>query len=125
MSREAYQVPAVGGPGQQGVFAGAAGLDATGSEGPLVTYVCGDCDARISLKRGDQIRCKDCGHRVLYKERTKSLKRGDRLLGTSGFTNTLMWEYAEVTGQPLCTAIRWHLHGAMESKIYHMTGARS
>jgi DNA-directed RNA polymerase subunit RPC12/RpoP len=26
---------------------------------------------RAPLKRGDQIRCKDCGHRVLYKERTK------------------------------------------------------
>lgn len=71
MSREAYQVPSVGGPGQQGVFAGTTGLDAVGSEGPLVTYVCGDCNSRISLKKGDQIRCKECGHRVLYKERTK------------------------------------------------------
>jgi hypothetical protein len=30
-----------------------------------------ECSARVPLKRGDQIRCKDCGHRVLYKERTK------------------------------------------------------
>ncbi|KAK3077566.1 hypothetical protein LTS18_009890, partial [Coniosporium uncinatum] len=35
-----------------------------------VQYACGECDAKVILKRGDLIRCKDCGHRVLYKERT-------------------------------------------------------
>lgn len=25
----------------------------------------------MQLKKGDPIRCKECGHRVLYKERTK------------------------------------------------------
>ena len=35
-----------------------------------VTYLCGDCDARFTLKKGDAIRCKECGYRVLYKERT-------------------------------------------------------
>jgi DNA-directed RNA polymerase I, II, and III subunit RPABC4 len=35
-----------------------------------VKYLCGDCDAEVSLKRGDPIRCKECGYRVLYKQRT-------------------------------------------------------
>lgn len=42
-------------------------------DGPVVAYLCGECNSRVSLKRGDQIRCKECGHRVLYKERTKRL----------------------------------------------------
>ena len=66
MSREAYQVP---------TQAPAPGRDAfnVGSviEGPAIIYTCGDCSAKVPLKRGDPIRCKECRHRVLYKERTK------------------------------------------------------
>ncbi|EEH45640.2 DNA-directed RNA polymerase core subunit RPC10 [Paracoccidioides brasiliensis Pb18] len=67
MSREAYQVPTAqtGYAGVSGVVEGAA------SDAISVVYVCGDCNSRVSMKRGDQIRCKECGHRVLYKERTK------------------------------------------------------
>ncbi|KAH7114479.1 DNA directed RNA polymerase [Dendryphion nanum] len=36
----------------------------------LVTYKCGDCDQEVKLKRGEPIRCRNCGHRVLYKQRT-------------------------------------------------------
>lgn len=36
----------------------------------FVEYTCGDCDAPVSLKRGEPIRCRACGHRVLYKQRT-------------------------------------------------------
>ncbi|PLN85384.1 DNA directed RNA polymerase [Aspergillus taichungensis] len=70
MSREAYQVPPTMGGGNQNAFAtdGAVSL-----EGPVVAYLCGECNSRVSLKRGDQIRCKECGHRVLYKERTKRM----------------------------------------------------
>ena len=68
MSREAYQVPDLG---SQNAFGAINGIGATGAEGPVVSYVCGECNSRVSLKRGDQIRCKECGHRVLYKERTK------------------------------------------------------
>lgn len=39
-------------------------------DGPAIKYLCGDCNASVMLKRGDPIRCKECGHRVLYKERT-------------------------------------------------------
>jgi DNA-directed RNA polymerase I, II, and III subunit RPABC4 len=35
-----------------------------------VHYKCGDCDQDVPLKRGEPIRCKNCGHRVLYKQRT-------------------------------------------------------
>lgn len=78
MSREAYQVPSLGagaGSSSQNAFGAvdgaAGGAGAGGAEGPLASYVCGECSSRVSLKRGDQIRCKECGHRVLYKERTK------------------------------------------------------
>ncbi|KAF2661448.1 hypothetical protein K491DRAFT_687583 [Lophiostoma macrostomum CBS 122681] len=38
-----------------------------------VEYTCGDCDATVSLKRGEPIRCRSCGHRVLYKQRTNRM----------------------------------------------------
>ncbi|KAI5303599.1 hypothetical protein KEM56_007380 [Ascosphaera pollenicola] len=65
MSREAYQVPNMNNT-QTGFTAG------TTSENVLIPYICGDCNARIQMKRSDPIRCKECGHRVLYKERTAS-----------------------------------------------------
>jgi DNA-directed RNA polymerase I, II, and III subunit RPABC4 len=43
------------------------------SSGPLTQYLCGECNSKVSLARGDAIRCKECGHRVLYKERTKRM----------------------------------------------------
>ncbi|KAA8648619.1 Rpo12/RPC10 RNA polymerase subunit family protein [Aspergillus tanneri] len=69
MSREAYQVPTGGG---QNAFSADA-MGAGSIDGPVVAYLCGECNSRVSLKRGDQIRCKECGHRVLYKERTKRM----------------------------------------------------
>lgn len=47
------------------------GGSAMAVDSPSVTYQCGECSASVPHKRGDQIRCKDCGHRVLYKKRTK------------------------------------------------------
>ncbi|KAG7006692.1 anthranilate phosphoribosyltransferase [Physcia stellaris] len=41
--------------------------------GPSTQYLCGDCNQKVQLKKGDPIRCKECGHRVLYKERTKRM----------------------------------------------------
>ncbi|KAF2733178.1 hypothetical protein EJ04DRAFT_468853 [Polyplosphaeria fusca] len=41
--------------------------------GRSVEYVCGDCDAIVALKRGEPIRCRSCGHRVLYKQRTNRM----------------------------------------------------
>ncbi|KAJ5168253.1 uncharacterized protein N7482_003847 [Penicillium canariense] len=70
MSREAYQVPSMGG---QSGFGNEGGFSSMAVDSPSVVYLCGECSARVPLKRGDQIRCKDCGHRVLYKERTKRM----------------------------------------------------
>ena len=38
-----------------------------------VEYTCGECDAAVALKRGEPIRCRSCGHRVLYKKRTNRM----------------------------------------------------
>ncbi|KAF1974966.1 hypothetical protein BU23DRAFT_552804 [Bimuria novae-zelandiae CBS 107.79] len=38
-----------------------------------VSYTCGDCDGDVQLKRGEPIRCRNCGHRVLYKKRTNRM----------------------------------------------------
>ncbi|KAJ5679451.1 hypothetical protein N7462_007695 [Penicillium macrosclerotiorum] len=70
MSREAYQVPM---GGQSGFGGNEGGFSSMAIDSPSIAYLCGECSARVPLKRGDQIRCKDCGHRVLYKERTKRL----------------------------------------------------
>ena len=39
---------------------------------PMV-YVCGDCHKENEIKPKDPIRCNDCGHRIMYKKRTKRL----------------------------------------------------
>lgn len=60
MSREAYVAP---------TLQPQASLAAISD--PTTQYLCGECNSRVQLKKGDPVRCKDCGHRVLYKERTK------------------------------------------------------
>lgn len=62
-STMSYQPPASG----NNAADTAAGIDATSR---TVVYKCGDCDGDVPLKRGEPIRCKNCGHRVLYKQRT-------------------------------------------------------
>jgi len=66
-SREAYQVPSA----NQVPIPGRDLYNQQDNNGPAINYLCGDCNAKVPLKRGDPIRCKECGHRVLYKERTK------------------------------------------------------
>ncbi|KAF2223133.1 metallothionein-I gene transcription activator [Elsinoe ampelina] len=74
MSREAFQAPTIpsGGNGGSNAFAPQAGADAMDIAKP-VAYLCGDCDTKVYLKKGDPIRCKECGYRVLYKQRTERL----------------------------------------------------
>ncbi|MCJ1266507.1 DNA-directed RNA polymerase core subunit rpc10 [Lobaria immixta] len=68
MSRkEAYSPPAL--PTSTSAFGPSLSSDA--ASGPITQYLCGECNAKVQLKKGDPIRCKECGHRVLYKERTK------------------------------------------------------
>ena len=67
MSREAYVAPTSTTFGIGATVAGGS----TNDTGPSTQYQCGECASKVQLKKGDPIRCKECGHRVLYKERTK------------------------------------------------------
>lgn len=79
MSREAYQVPALdnsqsafGNGGGGGGYGGSgAGYGNAQSAVQAVRYICGECDSKFSLPPNAPLRCTDCGHRILYKERTK------------------------------------------------------
>ncbi|KAI9748629.1 MAG: DNA-directed RNA polymerase core subunit rpc10 [Candelina submexicana] len=78
MSREQYQVPTQQSPSyssSQDAYAvrpsSTSQIDISASN--PVKYLCGDCNSKVEIKRGDPIRCKECGHRVLYKERTKRM----------------------------------------------------
>ena len=57
-------------PSQYGGFDITAAGQVIDESSRPVSYLCGDCDTKVTLKRGDPIRCKECGYRVLYKERT-------------------------------------------------------
>lgn len=69
MSREAYQVPALDNQNAFGNGAGAGGY--AQPQVQSVRYICGECDAKFSLPPNATLRCTECGHRILYKERTK------------------------------------------------------
>ncbi|KIJ56561.1 hypothetical protein M422DRAFT_22721 [Sphaerobolus stellatus SS14] len=36
-------------------------------------YLCADCGAKNEIKPREPIRCKECGHRIMYKKRTKRM----------------------------------------------------
>ncbi|KAI1102731.1 DNA directed RNA polymerase [Jackrogersella minutella] len=83
MARESYQIPTQGAGGNPNASAGGASaagartnvFDTMDPGAGLATmhYICGDCGTKFPLKRNDPIRCKECGCRVLYKERTKRM----------------------------------------------------
>uniref|UniRef100_A0AC35TRC1 DNA-directed RNA polymerases I, II, and III subunit RPABC4 n=1 Tax=Rhabditophanes sp. KR3021 TaxID=114890 RepID=A0AC35TRC1_9BILA len=51
---------------------------ATGvARGEPMAYICGDCQTENSLKVKDAIKCRECGHRVLYKKRARKCKFSD------------------------------------------------
>ncbi|VDN15384.1 unnamed protein product [Dibothriocephalus latus] len=39
----------------------------------LVTYICGECRAENEIRPRELVRCLECGHRVLYKKRSKRM----------------------------------------------------
>ena len=45
--------------------------DASSTFTPSTQYICGECAAKVILVKGSNIRCGECGHRILYKERTR------------------------------------------------------
>lgn len=42
-----------------------------------VKYICANCSHTLTLNKNDPVRCKECGHRVLYKARTKRMGKCD------------------------------------------------
>ncbi|CDS08512.1 hypothetical protein K492DRAFT_178192 [Lichtheimia hyalospora FSU 10163] len=38
-----------------------------------MVYICADCGCENQLKPREPIRCQDCGHRIMYKKRTKRM----------------------------------------------------
>ncbi|KIK90989.1 hypothetical protein PAXRUDRAFT_654927 [Paxillus rubicundulus Ve08.2h10] len=36
-------------------------------------YICADCGAKNEIKSREPIRCRECGHRIMYKKRTKRM----------------------------------------------------
>ncbi|CDK24208.1 unnamed protein product [Kuraishia capsulata CBS 1993] len=66
MSREGFVPPTSGNLG-----AAASGISSL--KGMGVKYVCASCAHTFSLNKNDAVRCKECGHRVLYKARTKRM----------------------------------------------------
>lgn len=36
---------------------------------PMFTYICADCGNDLRLRKDEKIRCRECGHRVVYKPR--------------------------------------------------------
>ncbi|KAF4574811.1 DNA-directed RNA polymerases I, II, and III subunit RPABC4 [Pleurotus pulmonarius] len=33
-------------------------------------YICADCGAKNEIRAREPIRCRECGHRIMYKKRT-------------------------------------------------------
>ncbi|KAJ3359413.1 hypothetical protein AMAG_04572 [Allomyces macrogynus ATCC 38327] len=40
---------------------------------PATAYLCAACGEETELKPKEPVRCKTCGHRVLYKKRTSRM----------------------------------------------------
>ena len=44
-----------------------------GEEEIRVDYQCSECNSDVRLNKGEHVRCKECGARILYKKRTKRM----------------------------------------------------
>lgn len=69
MSRERFIPPT----SQTDISAAISGVTINRSQG--VNYTCGNCAERVTLGKGEPVRCKDCGSRILYKERTRRVSK--------------------------------------------------
>ncbi|KGK39713.1 hypothetical protein JL09_g1179 [Pichia kudriavzevii] len=66
MSREGFVPPSASNLGNA-----ASGIQSIKNYG--VKYVCAQCAVNFTLSPKEPVRCKECGHRVLYKARTKRM----------------------------------------------------
>ncbi|PWN52487.1 hypothetical protein IE53DRAFT_367155 [Violaceomyces palustris] len=86
MSYQAPRTGAQGGP-----------VGAFSNRPPVMEYICAECSATNEIRPREPIRCRECGHRVMYKKRTKRML----ILLTSSCT----------IPQPRCTSKRVESHG--------------
>lgn len=53
----------------------AAGSSGASTQQPVkqhpMIYTCGECHQENEIRPKDAIRCRECGHRIMYKKRTK------------------------------------------------------
>ncbi|EPY52200.1 DNA-directed RNA polymerase I [Schizosaccharomyces cryophilus OY26] len=57
-----------------GAFGASAGGAAFNPPRPVtMIYLCADCGAKNTIQAKEVIRCRECGHRVMYKMRTKRM----------------------------------------------------
>ena len=61
--REAYAPPTGGNAGARSYDQPAANT--------TMHYLCAECGVKVGINKGEPIRCKKYGHRVLYKQRTR------------------------------------------------------
>jgi len=74
MQREGYVPPSNSNPGRSSGPGGGSGSYGGGiidKQSSAMKYLCADCGKGVTINKGDPIRCKECGFRILYKERTK------------------------------------------------------
>jgi len=50
-----------------------AGRSYAGAASATMHYLCADCGVKVGINKGEPIRCKECGHRILYKQRTRRM----------------------------------------------------
>ncbi|MCJ1479593.1 DNA-directed RNA polymerase core subunit rpc10 [Lambiella insularis] len=70
MSKEQYTPPTAS---QAGLNPTRSAYTIVDDNLPTTQYLCGECNAKVMIKKGEPIRCRECGHRILYKERTKRM----------------------------------------------------
>jgi len=50
-----------------------AGRSFAGAAAATMHYLCAECGVKVGINKGEPIRCKECGHRILYKQRTRRM----------------------------------------------------
>lgn len=66
-----------------GAPSGSAGMGGLATRNPVMEYICADCAATNEIRPREPIRCRECGHRVMYKKRTKRMVSATTCAGTS------------------------------------------
>jgi len=49
------------------------GAPVSGATAASMHYLCAECGVKVGINKGEPIRCKECGHRILYKQRTRRM----------------------------------------------------